>query len=87
MSHHHQALRHQAHLLREQVLKLHNYQCKCCGRKEGDGERLQLHHIKPLHYGGESTLRNLIPLCQACHTRIHKAFEKKEPIAEGLMKA
>jgi len=37
--------------------------CRCCGSRK----RLELHHIVPRVDGGESTARNLITLCRACH--------------------
>ena len=85
MSHNNQ-LRHQAHSLRKQVLERHDHRCFCCGVPENQKERLQLHHILPIARGGMSTLDNLIPLCPSCHAKIHKDWERKLPIPEGLMK-
>jgi len=75
-----------AHAIRQTVLEKHNYQCKCCGKKEGEGgERLQLHHVKPVSLGGWSDKDNLIPLCQACHTRVHKEWARNIPLPEDII--
>ena len=41
------------------------YQCRLCGSKE----RLHVHHVKPISFGGTHTMQNLITLCSRCHMR------------------
>jgi 5-methylcytosine-specific restriction endonuclease McrA len=39
----------------------------------GNGDRLEVHHLTPLAQGGTNALRNLEPLCAACHDVAHVA--------------
>jgi 5-methylcytosine-specific restriction endonuclease McrA len=55
-----------------------NYQCQICndwrGRKYFTGVtvEVQAHHIIPRSEGGETTIGNLITLCDMCHAVLHK---------------
>jgi len=44
--------------------------CEICGI---GSIRLDVHHIKPLKYGGEDTIENMISVCPNCHRRFHDA--------------
>lgn len=48
--------------LRNQVLTRDLGLCRCCGFKANE-----VHHIKPLIYGGKDEARNMISLCSFCH--------------------
>ena len=43
--------------------------CQCCFKYFGD--KLTIHHIKPLSEGGSNDVSNLIPICEPCHKRTH----------------
>ena len=34
----------------------------------------EVHHIKPVKWGGEHSFDNFMALCQACHTKLDKAI-------------
>lgn len=44
------------------------YKCHQCGGMD----RLELHHIIPLEWGGSNDYRNIRPLCHDCHVRAHE---------------
>ena len=56
-------------------------ECCICGIKEN----LELHHKKPLSYGGEEILNNIIYLCSNCHKNIHK-IDNQNPTAKDYLK-
>ncbi len=39
--------------------------CRLCGAVE----RLHIHHVKPISFGGSHSMQNLITLCGACHLK------------------
>ena len=39
--------------------------CRLCGV----ADRLHVHHVKPISYGGNHSLQNLIVLCRSCHMK------------------
>ena len=42
---------------------------------------LESHHVVPLYRGGNSSIENIIILCEACHKQAHKKMPgKKNPI-------
>ena len=60
------AIRYLTSQIREQIFKIHNYQCQECG----SNKKLEIHHI---HYDffDEKAL-NL--LCHKCHNKKHSSF-------------
>lgn len=44
-----------------------NVCCNC-----GDNKNIEFHHIVPLSLGGKDILTNIVPLCNHCHSLIHK---------------
>lgn len=36
------------------------------------GEAAQAHHIRPIRFGGTSSLENCVILCQSCHYSAHE---------------
>ncbi|RFP66912.1 HNH endonuclease [Hymenobacter lapidiphilus] len=52
-----------------QVFQRDNYTCLCCGKQKGPGRRvtLQVDHILPFKYGGETSLSNSQTLCSVCN--------------------
>jgi hypothetical protein len=46
-------------------LERDGHRCRLCGSVE----RLHIHHVKPISFGGTHTLLNLITLCRRCHMR------------------
>lgn len=53
---------------REAVLHRDNYTCQCCSKKH---TRLEVHHIIYRSMGGTDDERNLITLCEKCHSDVH----------------
>jgi len=73
--------------VREEVLAKHGGQCVDCGAIEGaaDGRALHIHHLDETGLRGlrrtlfaNNDMRNLVPLCAACHQRRHRAEQMKE---------
>ena len=55
--------------LREQVLQRDGWKCQCCGSRSN----LEVHHQNFRSQGGNDSARNLITLCWACHSLVHRA--------------
>lgn len=55
---------------REAIYKKYNHQCPLCKDSLHNGEKIELHHIKPVKEGGEYSLENIQPLHQICHISI-----------------
>lgn len=53
--------------LRFEVLHRDNYRCRACGRGAEDGVKLQVDHIVPVDWGGDTELSNLQALCEECN--------------------
>jgi len=84
---------------RERVLWRDNYECRWCGKADGESDRfayLEAHHITPRSEGGTDGDDNLITLCQACHDKPeahpnlhHRAMarvhgERSQGVLEGM---
>lgn len=54
-------------ILRKESLKRDRYVCQGCAQSKP----LAVHHIIPIHKGGNNHLSNLISICEDCHARIH----------------
>lgn len=54
-------------ILRLQRIQAANWKCERCGR----AGRLEVHHIKPVHRGGDNHPDNLEVLCRRCHLSEH----------------
>jgi superfamily II DNA or RNA helicase len=54
---------------KEMVFKRDNYKCLCCGKEKTDGKRIRLEvdHIIPVKFGGQTTFDNSQTLCDACN--------------------
>ena len=54
---------------KEQVFQRDGYTCQCCGKQKGPGRRvtLEVDHIVPFRFGGETSLNNSQTLCKPCH--------------------
>ena len=59
-------------VIREQVYDKCNHRCAICG----DDENLEIHHIVPVHDGGQTEVDNLTLLCHECHQLVHKGVLK-----------
>lgn len=42
-------------------------QCRLCGSRQ----KLEVHHLTYIRFGGEELPGDLITLCEACHERLH----------------
>lgn len=57
---------------RHAILERDGKRCKDCGNgPDSNGIVLQVHHILPVHLGGQNNDDNLITLCQNCHAGRH----------------
>ncbi|WP_405440925.1 HNH endonuclease [Streptomyces avidinii] len=56
--------------LRYEILDRDKKTCQDC-RRTGQGVELQVHHILPVHRGGDNDRDNLVTLCSACHSGRH----------------
>jgi hypothetical protein len=58
---------------RSDCLKRDNYTCQDCGTKGEYGYQkfnpIEVHHIKPVQYGGSNDKSNGITLCHRCHLK------------------
>lgn len=54
-------------LKKEYFFERDNFQCTKCGSIE----KLEIHHIKPLSYGGKHDEENITVLCHICHKKEH----------------
>lgn len=55
--------------LRNQVLCRDNWRCQSCGSMSN----LEVHHKDFRSHSGEDLEENLIVLCNACHTAVHRS--------------
>lgn len=71
--------------------------CECCGHLVRNTRMIELHHIKPVEYGGNDELDNFACVCRNCHAIIHsygleyedqdeKRFDKKRDFFENVVK-
>ncbi|WP_441250941.1 HNH endonuclease [Kitasatospora sp. McL0602] len=72
--------------LQAEVFTVKGRFCQMCGRGPGDKVKLQIDHIVPRSWGGETVLDNLEPLCQE-HNNGKKAFFASLDPHSGAMKA
>ncbi|MGW0062497.1 HNH endonuclease [Streptosporangium sandarakinum] len=61
----------QAIKLRYKILERDKQTCQDCGAVPGQGVALQVHHVLPVHQGGDNDERNLVTLCSHCHGGRH----------------
>ena len=54
--------------LRQQVLQRDGWRCQCCGTRS----KLEVHHQEFRSHGGNDLEANLITLCFACHSLVHR---------------
>jgi 5-methylcytosine-specific restriction endonuclease McrA len=54
--------------LRQQVLRRDDWRCQFCGTMSS----LEVHHKEFRSHSGADTEANLITLCTACHSRLHR---------------
>jgi len=58
---------HRTSHLRDEVLARDGYRCVQCHKTKDDGVTLTLDHVIPFSRGGETTIGNLVTLCQQCN--------------------
>jgi 5-methylcytosine-specific restriction endonuclease McrA len=54
--------------LRQQILRRDGWRCQFCGTMSN----LEVHHREFRSHSGADSDENLITLCTACHTRMHR---------------
>ena len=54
--------------LRQQVLHRGGWRCRSCGAMSN----LEVHHQEFRSQSGDDSEQNLITLCAACHTNVHR---------------
>lgn len=57
--------------LRYKILERDEKKCQDCGSSPAEGAVLQVHHILPVHQGGNNDEANLVTLCSQCHAGRH----------------
>jgi predicted HNH restriction endonuclease len=67
--------------LRQRVLRRDSWRCQFCGSRHN----LEVHHQQFRSHSGEDDERNLITLCNDCHSSYHGAWPR--PIREDLMRS
>ena len=55
-------------ILRQQILRRDGWRCQSCGAMSN----LEVHHREFRSHSGADSEENLITLCTACHTRVHR---------------
>lgn len=63
--------------LRQRVLEAHNWRCLCC--KHRALKWMNIHHIGR---GSDHSIRNLAPVCVACHALLHIGFNLQHGVIE-----
>jgi ATP-dependent DNA helicase RecQ len=54
--------------LRQQVLRRDRWRCQSCGTMAN----LEVHHKEFRSHSGDDSEQNLITLCSACHSTVHR---------------
>jgi hypothetical protein len=58
--------------------------CYCCNRKYLDVFSYHCGHVLSEHYGGETTLKNLRPICALCNTSCSVRHMRKFAVKNGF---
>ena len=66
--------------IRHVITKKQDSKCYFCEKRLP----LQLHRIKPVEYGGETTEENCLCTCGKCHVVFHKRFDEFFALMAGL---
>lgn len=68
--------------MKAKILEKHNFSCAKCGQNFNlNSIPCELHHIKPRKYGGQNTIKNLVPLCaEPCHREISTALISRDKV-------
>lgn len=66
--------------IKKQVLKRSKNRCERCNIDFDDDFTGEFHHIKPVVYGGKSTLENCTLLCRNCHQAAPNVKTKEDLI-------
>jgi 5-methylcytosine-specific restriction endonuclease McrA len=54
--------------LRQQVLRRDGWRCQSCGTMSN----LEVHHKQFRSYSGDDSKENLVTVCDACHSALHR---------------
>lgn len=57
--------------IREAYISAHPL-CEICAKNGKTIAAEEVHHIKPLKWGGTHDFNNLMSLCQSCHTKLER---------------
>lgn len=55
-------------------MEIDGYRCVMCGETTA----LQVHHVSYRNLGHEDILRDLCTVCDACHVKIHKYYDREQ---------
>ena len=69
---------------KDKLASWQDYKCPWCKQPLGSKEELHVHHIQPLHLGGQDTYDNLIYVHEDCHHTIHALGAANPDIQEKL---
>ena len=58
-------------MITKRIMARDNFTCKICGRAQGRGVRLAVHHIRPWSVSHDNSDSNLITVCYECHAKLH----------------
>lgn len=69
----------------QELLKVCEYRCACCGRHQSEAP-LTRDHVIPLSKGGSDEIWNMQPLCRNCNSMKHAEDDRFIPPYEELMR-
>ena len=55
-------------------MEIDGYRCVMCG----DTKALQVHHVSYRNLGHEDILRDLCTVCNSCHRKIHRYYDREK---------
>lgn len=70
--------------LKRMIFSKYSGKCAICGISNED-TRLEISHIYPKSFGGESTEENLILVCPNCHFRLDQAILNEREFITALV--
>ncbi|NEQ11248.1 MAG: group II intron reverse transcriptase/maturase [Moorea sp. SIO4E2] len=71
---------------KDKIANRQNYLCPVCNQSIGISDVLHIHHIIPIHLGGQDQYDNLIYLHEDCHHTIH-ALGATNPDIQKMLRA
>lgn len=63
-------------------LKIDHYACAMCGCRGTTRNRLQVHHLCYSHIYNENIFKDLVTVCETCHSGIHRLMNRTVGFSE-----